>query len=250
VTFQRNSVELACCWELIGLALGKVAHDWSNILTGINGFTELAILQVAGQSAVEGFLQEVHQSGMRGVRLANRLRLLKHCASGRPTFHASVEPVLASVISEVVSAFSPPPRIHQSFASDLGPVRLDHDALRTVLTEILVNALEAVGKDGEVCIAVNRVVLDTATASQLVGRAGSGPHVRITIEDDGPGISEANLEKILTVPLFTTKSGGRGFGLPIVFRTLYAHQGAFWIRSREPRGTIVEVWLPMGGLAS
>jgi signal transduction histidine kinase len=236
---------LAQTWEKIGLALGKVAHDLANILTGVNGFAELALSQVAGQSLPEAYLREVCESGQRGVTLAQRMRLLKHCAIVSP--HATTTSVALAVetaLAEVSKTVTPCPRIQPRLAVDLADVRLGPEALRTVVVEIVRNACEAAGMNGEVHITGENAPLSASQAEFLVGSAMPGRFARLIIEDNGRGIPAEHLAKILTVPLFTTKSGARGFGIPIVFRTLYAHGASFTIGAREPHGTTVELWLP------
>jgi two-component system sensor histidine kinase FlrB len=68
--------------------------------------------------------------------------------------------------------------------------------------------------------------------------------IDISVEDDGPGISEAEREKILT-PFYTTRAGGTGLGLAVVQSIAKAHKGSLWIDSDEGEGSTFGLRLPM-----
>jgi signal transduction histidine kinase len=71
----------------------------------------------------------------------------------------------------------------------------------------------------------------------------AGPHVRLSITDNGPGISTENLAKIFE-PLFTTKVSGVGLGLPTVRTIVEQHGGTIDVESAVDAGTTFVVWLP------
>ena len=70
------------------------------------------------------------------------------------------------------------------------------------------------------------------------------PFVRIAVTDNGPGIPEKNLQKILE-PLFSTKSFGTGLGLPAVEKILEQHGGGLRIKSKVGEGTQMTAWFPV-----
>ncbi|MCX7701124.1 MAG: ATP-binding protein [Gemmataceae bacterium] len=235
MSFQQNSAELCRLWDFVALAAGKIAHDLSNILTGVNGFAELAASQATGQTLVLAYLDEVQQAGARGVALANRLHLLKHCAN-RQSFQAPVDFAVESAVSAVQASLPQSPSLQVQIAEPLPTVRISPDALRIVLIEIIKNACEAAGGAGEVRISAERKELSPSDINSLLGSAAAGRHVCITVQDSGPGFTSDLLSKLLTVPFFTTKPGSRGIGLPIVFRTLTAYQSAMSLGNRATGG--------------
>ena len=76
--------------------------------------------------------------------------------------------------------------------------------------------------------------------------AGAPPAVRLTVEDDGPGIPAEARERIFE-PYWTTKPGGTGLGLAIVRRLVSDAEGRIRLEDRDGRGTRVTVTLPAGG---
>lgn len=137
---------------------------------------------------------------------------------------------------------------------DLSPddprARADRKGLRRVLTNLVKNALES---------RAERIVMRTRTVEGSAGghaldedaRLGPGarrsllnePHVVVTVEDEGPGVSRAMLDKMF-MPDYTTKPDGSGLGLAIVCRIVAQHGGALIVQRLESRGVMMHVHLP------
>ena len=118
----------------------------------------------------------------------------------------------------------------------LPPVSCDEGKIHQVLLNLVQNAVEAVGSDGVVTIRIQ--------PGQLTG-PGRKPveAVEVRIEDNGPGLSSEDLQKLF-IPFYTTKNHGTGLGLPISRRLVEAHGGELTARSRPAGGTRVTVRLP------
>jgi signal transduction histidine kinase len=68
--------------------------------------------------------------------------------------------------------------------------------------------------------------------------------VEISVTDNGPGIAEENIERILE-PLFTTKSFGTGLGLPAVQKIMEQHGGGLDVKSKPGEGARFTAWMPL-----
>jgi signal transduction histidine kinase len=131
-----------------------------------------------------------------------------------------------------------PSLVQVSLQLNLGDRRATFDTgrMRRVLINLLSNASEAmVGKGLDVVTRAPRI----GVVTRLVGT-----NVEITVADNGPGISEENLKKILE-PLFTTKSFGVGLGLPAVEKILEQHGGGLRIASKLEEGATFTAWFPL-----
>lgn len=117
----------------------------------------------------------------------------------------------------------------------------DPNQLRQLFTNLLTNAIEAMEHGGHVDVRATLVTDDEDPA-------GSGQtlpaHVHIEVKDNGPGISEEDLERIFS-PFFTTKPKGTGLGLSIVRKVVDAHDGIIDATSAPGRGTTFRVTLPL-----
>jgi two-component system, NtrC family, sensor kinase len=120
-------------------------------------------------------------------------------------------------------------RIQREYQHDLPPVRSDRSKLRQVFQNIVLNAMSAMEKEGQLSLST------ALTADQVI----------VVIGDSGPGISEQDLPHIFE-PLWTTKAQGTGLGLPICRDILERLGGAIEVDSRVGRGTTVSLTLPVG----
>jgi len=103
----------------------------------------------------------------------------------------------------------------------------DRDLLNNVLLNLLINALEAMEREGQMTLSI-----DKEPGSVVIG-----------ISDNGCGIPQEKLKHIFD-PFFTSKKGGTGLGLAIVYRIIEMHNGEIKVRSEVGSGTTVRVILP------
>jgi signal transduction histidine kinase len=116
-------------------------------------------------------------------------------------------------------------------APGIPPVQGQYDALSRALSNLLLNAVEAVGDDGRIDVIAEPVQL------------GGAPAVRIAVRDSGPGISAEKLAGIWT-PYVTEKPGGTGLGLAIVRQTVESHGGEVFASS-TPGATEIGFAIPV-----
>jgi signal transduction histidine kinase len=126
-------------------------------------------------------------------------------------------------------------------------VQLDPARWTEALLELVSNARDAMGGEGQLRIETVNVELDEEYVAEGYD-AGLGPHVVVSISDTGRGMSPAVLEQVCE-PFFTTKAqgDGAGLGLPAVYGFVRASGGHLWVHSEPGRGTTVEVLLPLAG---
>ncbi len=120
-------------------------------------------------------------------------------------------------------------RFERRYAPGLPPVRVDPEQIRRVVINVIDNAIEAMQRRGSIAIETSR--------------DGVNNVVRLIIADDGPGIPEADRDKLF-LPYFSTKGRGSGLGLAIVRRIVAEHGGAIEVTGNEPRGTRFTIELP------
>ena len=120
----------------------------------------------------------------------------------------------------------------------VGAVHGDEERIRQVLVNLCLNALEAVGAGGRVCVSC-------APAPEEAGRDGPR-RVEIRVDDDGPGIPAAIRERIFE-PFFTTKAKGSGLGLSIVHSIVAQLGGTIHVEEVPKGGASVVLLLPWAG---
>jgi signal transduction histidine kinase len=153
-----------------------------------------------------------------------------------------VEPLAVSeVVRDAVNALEyggHQVRVHVDH--DVPELMADGSQLRQLFTNLMMNSIEAMGPTGRVFVRVARVADEGDP-----GNGGPTPgQVVIEVHDQGPGISEDDLERIFS-PFFTTKPQGTGLGLSIVRKVVDAHDGIIEATSAPGRGTTFRVTLPV-----
>jgi nitrogen fixation/metabolism regulation signal transduction histidine kinase len=111
-------------------------------------------------------------------------------------------------------------------------VKIDKHRISQVLTNLIINAIDAMNGKGQIEIRADLV------------KKRESRYCRLSIRDTGKGISKQEGASIFT-PYFTTKESGTGLGLPIVERIVNDHGGTIWFNSAEGMGTTFFIDLPV-----
>jgi len=224
---------------------GRMAHDFDNILTGIIGFSDLSVPLVPLGSQPAKYLSEIGKAGQRGIVFTQQLHQLSRSGQAKPQ-PGQLSPCLAKEEARirVSNPTACPVRIDIPTACAL--VAIDNAPLAALVGHLLENAVEATPAGGVVRVSARPVDLTPADARGYLGRVSAGPHVELTVSDNGTGIRPDVRAKLFAEPFFTTKVRHRGLGLAIAYRTLHAHAGGIRIDPVPPpeTGTVVRVVLP------
>ena len=123
--------------------------------------------------------------------------------------------------------------VRTQLADGLPRVRADRVQLQQVVLNLIINAVEAMRDAGE----ETRELLISTVADPSNG-------VRVSLQDSGPGLQPASLERLFEA-FYTTKPSGLGMGLPICHSIIEAHGGRIWAAVNEPRGAVFHFTLPL-----
>lgn len=127
-------------------------------------------------------------------------------------------------------------------ASSRQAIRCDEDLIKQTFVNLILNAIDAMPRGGELRITVQPHTLKVSNPSQ--SGCGAARHgALIEISDTGAGIPEEALPKIFD-PFFSTKPQGTGLGLSIAHHAVQAHGGSIKVQSKPGQGTRVTLFLP------
>src|SRR5882672_6565904 len=223
----------------IGELSDGIAHEIRNCLNPISGSVEVLQkeLHVEGENArlLDLVIRE-------SERLDKFISELLEYARERPLKTEKVE--AAALASESIELARRHPSAGRGKKVSLeGPdapvyVRVDFDQMKQVMTNLLINALEAIEGAGNVTVRIR----EERRTPGAWGRA-SGPRVVMEVADTGSGIGDKDVTQVFE-PFFSTKHGGTGLGLAIASRIVERHGGNIEVESRVGVGTTMRLWLP------
>jgi signal transduction histidine kinase len=234
--------------QAIGTLAAGVAHDLNNVLSGILSYPELLIMKMTPDDPMHRPLTVIHQSAQKAAAMVQDLLTMAQRNVVVP------EPVdLARLISDFIDSpacrairtYHPKVRITTRIPSN-GIMALGSAVhLEKVVMNLVSNAAEAMPDGGELSIGLER----TALKEPLPGfpKARTGHYLKLTVSDEGLGISDEDLKHIFE-PFFTKKKLGRsgtGLGMTVVWDTVLTHNGYIDVSTHEGRGTTVAVYLPV-----
>lgn len=215
--------------EAIGTLAGGIAHDFNNILAGINGYSELVLLNAEQGKSVKENVNQIMRASTKASQLVQRiLTFSRKQKENRHLFN------LAEVAQECVDLIKQaiPASIHVT--ADLGdeefPLYGDESMMHQVLMNLFANSSSAMRNNpGELKLSLETVNKRTGPTGANSSRA----MVRIIVDDTGPGIPDSILSRIFE-PYFTTKSPGEGtgIGLAMVHSIVDNHGGRITAENR------------------
>ena len=196
----------------IGEMAAGMAHEIRNPLGGIQLYASLLAKDVADRPESSKIVDKI-SSGVKHLEsLVSQVLQF--------TRELRIEPVvceLRDIVDSMVELVAPKAEAAEvSMVVDgpsAMPVVVDPVLFGQAVLNLLINAVEAIGKPGAVYLTYEKI------------NAGEGPpHFSLVVRDTGSGIEPANLEKLFN-PFFTTKDHGTGLGLAFVHRVVEAHDG-------------------------
>ncbi|MDX1632493.1 MAG: PAS domain S-box protein [Thermoanaerobaculia bacterium] len=231
--------------ESLGQLAGGVAHEFNNILVGVLGNVELALEDAAPGSEMEEILEEISEAANRAASLSKQM--LAYSGEGRFQLR---QVSLSEIVRETIRMSGPsiPSRIELRLDLDdeIPAVRADPTQMHQVVTNLLMNAWEAIGETfGVVTV---RTFLGGYSAleleTDLTGeKPEGGDYVTLEVADTGSGFEPETLRR-MTEPFFSTKFVGRGLGLAAVGGIVRGHGGALLATGSPGEGARFRMLLP------
>ncbi len=235
--------------EAIGLLAGGVAHDFNNMLTTILGFTSMAMMNVGSESDAYKNMIMVNRSAVRAAGIARQLLLFSRkqpeefaCINLNNTID-NLNRMLGRLIGEDID-------IEAKFEPGLYLIMADEGNLEQVLTNLAVNARDAMPGGGKILIKTENIYVD-AEYCKSRPYAKRGKHVCLSVIDAGSGMDKETINHIFE-PFFSTKEAckGTGLGLSVVYGVIKRHNGWIEVNSELGRGSRFEIYLPASDSAA
>ena len=231
--------------EAIGTLAGGIAHDFNNILTSIIGYTQLSMRRLPADSPMMSQLDAVLQAGLRARDLV--ANILAFSRKSEQVLQPVQVPVIVKEVIKLLRASIPANiEIIQDISRSNRRVLADPVQIHQVIMNLGTNAYQAIGSGGgKITIALSES--DIGPNDRLPGfDASTGPHIHLSVGDNGHGIDPLARDKIFD-PYFTTKKigEGTGLGLSVVHGIVKKLNGQISVHSESGQGTTFHVFLPL-----
>ena len=233
--------------ESLGQMAGAIAHHFNNQLGVVMGNLEMAIDDLPVESTTRGFLVSAMQGALKAAEVSGLM--LSYLGQKTGTRQSQD---LAEICRQSLHLLQKLIPEDLNFTVDMpshGPyIRANASQIQQVLTNLVTNALEAVGENqGTVALTVTTVTrgeIPVGYRFPLDWQGEDCEYACLEIADTGSGIATVDIDKIFD-PFYSSKFTGRGLGLPVVLGIVKAHGGAVTVASSKGRGSIFQVFLPI-----
>jgi len=229
--------------EAVGTLSGGAAHDFNNILTIIQGNAEMALMKFDPADPMYTILDQIVKASSRAARLTKQLLLYSR---KEPMDFVGIN--LNETIERLVHMFHRVIEenidIKTHLQSKLECIHADENKIEQVITNMIINAKDAMPKGGTINIGTQNVCVDEEYTRQY-SYARPGQFVCLYIEDTGTGMDKNTVKRIFD-PFFTTKgrAKGTGLGLSVAYGIIKEHAGWINVYSEPGKGTTFKIYIP------
>jgi PAS domain S-box-containing protein len=231
--------------EAIGQLTGGIAHDFNNLLTIISGNLELLEDSISNRQDAE-LLARASRAADSGARLTNRLLTFarrRHLAPEIINLNEQVRGMTELVRRTIGDTIE----LQTHLSPDLWLTQADAGEVEAAVLNLAINARDAMPAGGRLSIRTDNATLEEGETG-FEGPLVAGDYVRISVSDNGAGMSKDILKRVFE-PFFTTKPPGRGTGLGLstIYGFVKQSNGNITIYSEPDVGTTVNLYLPRCG---
>ncbi|MDX9752979.1 MAG: PAS domain S-box protein [bacterium] len=241
----RRDLAQAQKMESVGRLAGGVAHDFNNMLNVILGYSDLLLLETTLKPSLHQPLEEIRKAAQRSADLTRQLLAFARKQTVSPkvlNLNETIEvtlKMLRRLIGEDID-------LHWSPSPTIEPVRIDPTQIDQILTNLAVNARDAIGTTmGRITIETRLMDIDEMFCVShphfVVGR-----YMMLAVSDTGCGMNEETKAHLFE-PFFTTKGVGKGTGLGLatVYGIVKQNHGFVQVYSEPGHGTSIQIYFPI-----
>jgi len=227
--------------DALSTLAGGIAHNFNNLLMGIQANVSLMLFEMDSGHPYYKRLKSITELIRSGSKL--NTQLLGYAREGKNKVGALR---LNQLVEETLDKSYLTKRgiqVHRELAEDLLEVIGDHGQIKHVLRNLIVNAVDAMPRGGDLFLGTVNV-----THKDMGGRPYKpkpGNYVLLSVIDSGIGMDKETMRHVFD-PFFTTKGLGKGTGLGLssVYGIIKAHEGYIDVYSEKGKGTAFEAYLP------
>ena len=231
--------------ESLGVLTGGIAHDYNNLLTGILGYAELALMDLPENSPAKEWIQQITKAGKRAAELTQQM--LTYAGKSKVDIKTvDLSKLVHEMTGLIEASVSKKSLLKYQLMDDLPVIDADANQLRQVILNLIINASESMDPQGglvEIRTGVQCLDRQYLGGCYLDDKLPEGYYVYLEVRDQGCGIAQDTLIRVFD-PFFSTKFPGRGLGLAAVLGIVRGHRGTLKVSSEVKRGSVFKVFFP------
>ena len=229
--------------ESMGRLVGGVVHDFNNLLHGIMGQMDFCRDELGAEHPVHAHLNEIASEAQRSARLVKQLLAVVSRQKIAPE-PLDINESVAGVLKLLQRLLGEDIELVWQPDAAAGLIHMDPSQFDQLLTNLAVNARDAIQGVGRLTIQTRQITLDQPFAGAPPAFT-PGEYVALTLRDTGCGMDAETHARIFE-PFFTTKPVGKGSGLGLatVQRVIQENHGFITVQSAPGEGTVFEIYLP------
>jgi PAS domain S-box-containing protein len=230
--------------EVLGELAGGIAHDFNNFLGAVIMNAQLARSASGADPQAAEYLDQVIAASRQAAGLARQMLTFSR-RSEQQLRPVQLGPAVLEALRLMRASLPAGAQVQIDIPPAGRTVLADTAQIQQIVVNLWTNACHALqGIGGRIVVSLADVDVDAETAEKHPG-LNAGPYVRLTVQDNGCGMTPEIQEQIFE-PFFSTKAEGQGtgLGLPVVQTIMTGHQGAIVIESRPQAGTAMHLYFP------
>lgn len=230
--------------ESVGRLAGGVAHDFNNILTVIQGYSQLGLMESDRSQPIFTHFEEILNASERAAGLTHQLLAFARKQIIAPKV-LNLNEAVAGMLKMLQRLIGENVQLNWQAGASLWPVKVDPSQIDQILANLCVNARDAMADVGKITIGTENCTIDADYNIILGDVVSAGDYVRLTVSDSGCGMDNETMANIFE-PFFTTKGVGEGTGLGLstVFGIVKQNNGFINVHSEPGIGTTFKIYLP------
>src|SRR5438552_8567093 len=226
--------------EAFGQLAGGVAHDFNNFLTAILRYSDLLVAEVEGRGTGAKYLSEIRSAAGRAASLTKQLLTFSRREPLEPRV-LEVNKVIHNLERSILRLLGENISVLCELMPEKKHIKVDPDQFTQIMINLAVNARDAMPAGGTLLLKTEMI----STNGKSLPELPSGKYIRISVIDNGMGMSE-DVKDHLFEPFFSTKGDrhGSGLGLATCYGIVRQSGGHITVESELAKGTAVHIYLP------
>ena len=226
--------------ETIGIFAAGISHEFNNLLSIIIGNAHIGMINSNHDDQIHKRFKKIIKSGESASDLIEKLMIFTSFRKNSKYISYNIKDVLNSIISELKKEKHSKAKFSSNIEHNLWRLNIDREDIILILSNLLSNSIDALNKEGNIQISISNYYGNPKEISHEFQN-----YLKISIKDNGIGISKKSLKKIYD-PFYTTKDPGKGtgLGLSMVYAIIKEHEGVIKFATELAKGTTVTIFLP------